>query len=272
MLNILLFLAIFGYLLATLLIARTVSAKDNASSLSTPFLCAALGLIAHWTYTINISWSNNLLNFNLSSMTTLVSALIVSIYLVGCLTMRIRKLGILVFPLTVLCLLFSLLWAELGNNEAVYLDRQSNAFNVHILISLLAYSLLNIAVIQALLYAYQDRQFKNRTSTTLLSALPPLQTMELLLFRLITIGFIFLTLTLASGAIFSQQIFHQAFEFNHHTALAILGWIVFAILLFKRYKSGLRGSQAVIWTVSGFLLILLGYFGTKLITESINIQ
>jgi len=276
MLNTLLFVVIIGYVLASVLIAKAVHAKNKndvkLSSLTPAFLCASLSLIFHWLYTVNISWSNNLLNFSLSSMTTLVSALLVSIYLLGCLGMRIRKLGILVFPFAAICLIFAFFWAYTGNSEPVYLDRKSNAFNLHILISLLAYSLLNIAVIQALIYAYQDRQFKNRTAATLLAALPPLQTMELLLFRLITVGFILLTLTLASGAVFSQEIFQQAFEFNHHTALAILGWVVFALLLFKRYKSGLRGSQAVIWTVSGFLLIQLGYFGTKFITESFNIQ
>jgi len=77
---------------------------------------------------------------------------------------------------------------------------------------------------------------------------------------------------LISGAIFSQEIFGHAFVFKHHTILAFLGWLVFAILLLKRVKQGLRGSQAVIWTISGFLLIQLGYFGTKIVSESLSLQ
>jgi len=100
-------------------------------------------------------------------------------------------------------------------------------------------------------------------------ALPPLQTMEQLLFRLVGVGFVLLSLTLISGALFSQEIFGQAFTFKHHTILALMGWVVFAILLFKRMTTGIRGSQAVIWTISGFLLIKLGYFGTKIISQSL---
>jgi len=100
--------------------------------------------------------------------------------------------------------------------------------------------------------------------------LPPLQTMETLLFKMLGVGFVLLTLTLLSGAIFSQLLFGHAFEFKHHTILAILGWMVFGTLLFKRVKHGLRGSQAVAWTIAGFVLIQLGYFGTKFVAESLS--
>jgi len=148
----------------------------------------------------------------------------------------------------------------------------SIAFNAHILISLSAYALLAIASIQALLYVYQERQIKKRMQATMLIALPPLQTMEMLLFRLVAYGFVFLSLALISGVIFSKEIFGHAFVFKHHTILAVLGWLVFAILLYKRYQHGLRGSQAVAWTIVGFLLIQLGYFGTKIVSESLALQ
>lgn len=182
--------------------------------------------------------------------------------------MPIRRLGILVFPFTIISLVFAFFW---GNNITL-LENQSLAFSSHIVISLLAYCLLAIASIQALLYSYQERQIKHRTNPAMLLALPPLQTMELLLFRLVGFGFAVLSLTLVSGAIFSQEIFGHAFVFKHHTILALLGWLVFAILLFKRVKHGLRGSIAVIWTISGFLLIQLGYFGTKIVSEILSLQ
>jgi ABC-type uncharacterized transport system permease subunit len=47
---------------------------------------------------------------------------------------------------------------------------------------------------------------------------------------------------------------------------------MFAYLLYQHKKNGLRGAQAVIWTVGGFFLIQLGYFGTKLVTESLALQ
>jgi len=229
---------------------------------------AFIALLAHLIAASQLCFINGSLNFGLSSMALLISGIVTGIFLLGGLAMPIRRLGILVFPLTVLSLLFSMLW----KTDSATLPNTGLAFNAHILISLTAYALLTIAAIQALLYVFQERQIKKRTNPAMLMALPPLQTMEALLFRLVAYGFGFLTLALVSGAIFSQQIFGHAFAFKHHTILAVLGWLVFAVLLYKRAKQGLRGSQAVVWTIGGFLLIQLGYFGTKIVSESLTVQ
>lgn len=248
--------------------AKDANADSSDSKIKISFAVACIGAAFHVAHALKISLVGQSLNFSLSSMMVLMSGLLMVIFLLGGLMMPIRRLGILVFPLTILSLLFALTWGD----QVVTLDNRSLAFNAHIVISLLAYSLLAIAAIQALLYVYQERQIKNRTNPAMLMALPPLQTMELLLFRLVGFGFAILTLTLVSGAVFSKEIFGYAFVFKHHTILALLGWLVFAIMLFKRVKHGLRGSQAVIWTISGFLLIQLGYFGTKFVSESLSLQ
>ncbi len=267
-------IAIVLYGLATVLTViylRSVKHSNddnNDSKIKISFVIASLGAVVHVIHALNIGLVGQSLNFSLSSMMVLMSGLLMVIFLIGGLVMPIRRLGVLVFPLTIISLIFSLFWAD----QIIIFDDRSLAFNAHIIISLLAYSLLAIAAIQALLYIYQERQIKSRTNPAMLMALPPLQTMELLLFRLVGFGFVILTLTLISGAVFSQEIFGHAFVFKHHTILALLGWFVFAILLFKRAKHGLRGSQAVIWTISGFLLIQLGYFGTKIVSESLSLQ
>lgn len=268
----LLILAASGYLCASFLLLREVrSSADSSGSeqlSGVAFIAALAGIAGHLGYAWLEDSISIPLNFSLSAMSLLISAILVLVFLAGCLIMPIRRLGILVYPLTALSLLFAFLW----DSEANFVSGHGTAFSAHILISILAYSLLTIAAIQALLFYYQDRQIKNHNRAAILMALPPLQTMEQLLFRLLATGFIFLTLTLLSGAIFSQQIFGQAFALKHHTILALLGWLVYATLLFKRVKSGLRGSQAVIWTIAGFVLIQLGYFGTKMVSESLNIQ
>ncbi len=272
--SLLVFIAMAFYSLATVLLvfylrAITISSgkpKDNKITIS--YIAASIGAAFHIGYALKFSFVEHALNVSLSSMMVLMSGMIMAIFLLGGLIMPIRRLGILMFPSTVISLIFAYLWGD----QMALLDDKSLAFGAHIVISMLAYCLLAIASIQALLYIYQERQIKNRTNPAMLMALPPLQTMELLLFRLVGVGFFVLSLTLISGAVFSQQIFGHAFVFKHHTFLALLGWVVFAILLFKRVKHGLRGSQAVIWTIGGFLLIQLGYFGTKIVSESLSLQ
>jgi len=260
------------YLSATVLITRYIRVNNNQIGNKRPLtlasIIAVIGMITHLIYAYNISFINQTLNFSTHSMLVLISGVVVLIYHIGSLLMPIRRLGVLFFPLVILSLLFTLIW----DSSTVINLSTSTYLTAHILISILAYSLLSIATVQGLLYIYQERQIKHRATPTMLMALPPLQTMEQLLFRLISIGFIFLTLTLFSGAIFSQEIFGKPFVFKHHTLLAFLGWIVFAVVLFKRFKYGMRGSQAVILTFIGFLLIQLGYFGTKIVSESIAVN
>jgi len=222
----------------------------------------------HLAYAYSYSFTNSELDFSLSSMAVLISGLLSLIYVLGGLSLPIRRLGVMMFPITILCLLFAQIWGK----ETVFINNMSAAASVHIVISILAYCLLAIAAVQALLYVYQERQIKNRATPAMLMALPPLQTMEQLLFRLVITGFILLSLTLLSGAFFSKEIFGKPFEFNHHTILASGGWLVYLILLIKRAARGLRGSQAVYWTIGGFLLIQLGYFGTKIVSESLAVQ
>lgn len=280
----LLFFAFFAYILATILIARMIHRGANQAEQQEPstyqvktidsvFLVALIGVLAHLVYAINSSMDQGSLNLSLSSMTCLVSLALTVIFLAGSLALPIRSLGILLFPLTALSLVFSYFWgAEIGSELATNTSMQSQWFGVHIFISILTYSLLTIATIQSLLYVYQERLIKNRTSSTMLLALPPLQTMEQLLFRIVAVGFTLLSLTILSGIVFSQEIFGQSFTFKHHTVFAILSWLVFALLLFRHYQASLRGSQAVKWVLIGFVLMQLGYFGTKIVSESINIQ
>lgn len=270
--SLLLISAILLYLVATVLTAQHVrsvsNADDSKDRIKLSFKLASLAMLLHLALAYQTAFINGSLNISLASMSVLVSAIVVVVFIFGGLVMPIRRLGIMVFPITIACLLFSIFW----QSEATTLTNQSMAFSTHILVSILAYALLTIATVQALLYVYQERQIKLRANPAMLMALPPLQTMEQLLFRLISVGFGLLTLTLLSGALFSQQIFGHAFEFKHHTVLALLGWLVFATLLIKRAKHGLRGALAASWTFCGFLLIQLGYFGTKFVSESLTVQ
>ena len=76
-----------------------------------------------------------------------------------------------------------------------------------------------------------------------------------------------LTLTLASGIIFSEELFGKAMRFNHKTVFGILSWVIFAALLGGRSLYGWRGRIAVRWTLTGFLMLVLAYVGSKFVLE-----
>jgi len=148
-------------------------------------------------------------------------------------------------------------------------NADSLQFRAHFLIAMLAYSLFTLAALHAMLMAFAEKQLHRGRLTPLLAGLPPLLTMETLLFRLIHVAFALLTLTLASGILFSESLFGKALTFNHKTVFAILSWFIFAHLLAGRHFRGWRGRKALRWTLAGFVALLLAYVGSRFVLEVI---
>lgn len=140
-------------------------------------------------------------------------------------------------------------------------------FVAHMVIAMLAYSLLTFAALHALLMMAAERKLHQKSSWLKLPDFPPLMTMETLLFRIITIGFALLTLTLLSGMMFSELLFHHPLRLTHKNVFTILSWLIFAGLLWGRYRYGWRGRTAIRWTLTGFVVLLLAYAGSKFVLE-----
>lgn len=140
-------------------------------------------------------------------------------------------------------------------------------FMAHLIIALLAYSLFTFAALHAILMAMAERSLHNKATWVKLPDFPPLLNMEKLLFRVIAIGFALLTLTLMSGVLFSEELFHQPMKFTHKNVFAVLSWLIFGGLLLGRYQHGWRGRTAIRWTLGGFALLVLAYLGSKFILQ-----
>lgn len=143
------------------------------------------------------------------------------------------------------------------------------AFKTHMLIALLAYSLFAIAAMQALLMNFLEKRLHHATMPPMLKNVPPLLTMETLLFRIIGAGFVLLTLTLFTGIQFSEELFGKPLQFNHKTVFAFISWTIFAVLLGGRHFYGWRGRIAVRSTLTGFSMLILAYIGSKFVLEVI---
>lgn len=200
----------------------------------------------------------------LGNSLSLVMGIIALLFLIAATFEPIANLGIVVMPLAGLAVIV----ARFGSNASTFPD-SSPLFYVHLIIALLGFGLIALAVIQALLLGYQDRQLRHKNAGSVLQILPPMQTMEKLLYQMLTLGFLLLTLTLISGLFFSQEIFGKPIQLNHHVILPIVGWFIFAIFLLGHTLFGWRGRTATRWIVAGFMLVALGYIGTKFVLEVI---
>jgi ABC-type uncharacterized transport system permease subunit len=204
---------------------------------------------------------SSMLNLNVLNALSLVGWLTCLVIVVTSLRHPVENLAMLVMPLTV----FALVMQVAIPTPTQFISTANTALELHILLSLLAYSLLTLAAIQAGMLAIQHNALRARKARGAIRFLPPLESVEQLMFHFIGAGFLLLTLALATGFVFLENIFAQ--HLAHKTLLSIVAWMLFALLLVGRRVWGWRGRTAVRWTTAGFVALLLAYFGTKIVLE-----
>lgn len=202
------------------------------------------------------------LNLGFFAAFSLVAWLISIQILLSCIYRRIESLGIIVFPISG----FANILASLHFSDHL-ITTSDNTIQGHIMISVIAYSLITLGAFQAGLLAYQDRSIRHHHPGGFIRFLPPLHDMETLLFQFLGFGFLCLSASLFTGFFYLEDIFAQ--HLVHKTVLSIISWVILGVLLFGRIKFGWRGKTAIRWTLSAFAFLMLAFFGSKLVLEFI---
>ena len=259
------FIAVTLYLGCTVLLMMKLRGTGKVATLSKQkiLIPGFLGLGAH-LYTLSMSMMSPLgINIGFFTALSLVSAFITLFTLVSALRHPIEILGIVVMPVAAFAMT-----ADLSTTSVHLLPPGSpGGLIFHIVTSIIAYSILGLAALHAIVLSIQNNFLHKHQPGGLIRLLPPLTTMESLLFDAIIIGFACLSLSLISGMVFLENMFAQ--HLAHKTILSILAWLVFAVLLTGRWLVGWRGRTAIRWTLGGFISLMLAYFGSKFVLEVI---
>lgn len=221
-----------------------------------------LALVSHAALAWELTWQRGGIDFGLFPASVVISALVVALLLVITWQKRpLQSLFLAAYPLAALTVVASLTF----NAPPHALIEPTPGLLVHVVLSVTAYSLFTLAAVQAALVFAQNYRLKHHYNSMLIRNLPPLQTMESLLFDLVWAGVVLLTLAIISGALFMEDLFAQ--HLAHKTVFSLLAWVVFSGLLLGRRVLGWRGLKATRWTLLGCLFLMLGYYGSKLVLE-----
>lgn len=202
------------------------------------------------------------LRFGFAQALSVMMFLGVALYWVESLFYDLEGMQPLVLPLAAVAAPLPALFPGLASAGA---HADAPAFRLHLALAMVAYSLFVIALLHATLMAVVERRLHQKGS--FFAGLPPLLTLEQLLFRVIAAAFVFLTLTLATGIVFSETLFGRALRADHKTVFALLSWLTFGLLLAGRVVYGWRGRTALRWTLSGFVLLVFAYVGSRFVLE-----
>jgi len=227
------------------------------------FIAGAIAIILNGIILNSAIFVSGGLDLGFSNTWSLISWIIAIVILLVAVRKPVENLLVIFFPLAALGLILILLFPS----HRILAESAAMGLKMHILLSIIAYSLLTVAAFQAALLAFQEYQLSHKHPTMIMNVLPPMQIMEDLLIRIIAVGFFILSLSLATGFMFLHDIFAQ--HLIHKTVLSLISWLVFAVLLWGRWYMGWRGQKLIRWTIGGFCILMLAFFGSKLVLEMI---
>jgi len=226
-------------------------------------IAGALSIHAYGLYTA--LFADTGMRFSFSFALSLMMWLAVAIYWLESFMARMEGMQPMVLPLAAACTALPAIFPQVH----VVAHAGAIGFKLHFLAAMLAYSLLTLSALHAIFMGFTESALHKRSLKRSLNSLPPLLTMETLLFRMLLLGFMLLTLTVGSGLLFSEALFDKPLTIDHKTLFALASWGIFATLLIGRHAWGWRGKRALRWTLTGFALLILAYVGSRFVAEVI---
>lgn len=204
------------------------------------------------------------LNLNIFNTISLTSLFFLGFYILFSLYRPILSLGVLALPTAII----GISVGYFGVSAYKPLTNLGFFLQAHILLSFMAYCVLLMACVQAIILRLQIRELKHQTRHRFwVSKLPSLQSMESLLFDMILLGFVLLSLALGFGFGVTYDILKQ--HIAHKLFFSLVSWIVFGIFIIGHYRHGWRGKKAANFAIYGFVLLAVGFFGSKAVLELI---
>jgi cytochrome c-type biogenesis protein CcsB len=160
---------------------------------------------------------------------------------------------------------------------------QSNWLMMHVSMMMVSYAVLIIGSLFSILYLFFETVQQEKvtlqtdsgiieTNVSLLnqSKVGLLQTVDIWSYRIIGLGFPFLTIGIISGAVWANEAWGSYWSWDPKETWALITWLVFAIYLHSRLLKGWQGQKAAILGSCGFFVIWICYLGVNFLGKGLH--
>jgi|SRR5476649_664085 len=250
-------LAFIAYALSLGLILPGIL-RRNSGYRRLALISATVALIGHaftlYLRIFDVNAGQNLSLINIGSAVSLMIGIVMTV------VASINR-GWFLLPIVYIFAMIHLSASTLLPGEFITHLEASPGLLAHIGLALFSYSVLIIATLYAFQLAWLDHMLKTKRLTFSVD-MPPLMSIERKMFHITQVGVILLTLTLATGLLYLQNMFNG--ENLHKAVLSIIAWCVYIVLLWGHYRNGWRGRRVVWLSLVGVLLLTSAYFGSRI--------
>ena len=94
--------------------------------------------------------------------------------------------------------------------------------------------------------------------------------LDLVIYRAVALGFLFLTLCIVTGAIWAKKAWGTYWNWDPKETWSLITWIIYAIFLHLRLSRGFSGKKAAIFAAVGFLCVLFTYVGVNTLLTGLH--
>ncbi len=138
---------------------------------------------------------------------------------------------------------------------------QSMWLPVHAGVSLFAYAFFSLAFCGGLMYLLQERELKSKKFGYFFTRLPSLDALDQLNSHCLTTGFVFLTLGIVTGSLWTRQAWGTYWQWHPKEIWSMVTWFIYLVQIHQRFTAGWRGKRAAVMAIVGFAIIIFTLWG-----------
>ncbi|MCI0468957.1 MAG: c-type cytochrome biogenesis protein CcsB [Nitrospirae bacterium] len=147
---------------------------------------------------------------------------------------------------------------------------QSYWFGIHTFIAFLGNAAFAVAFGVGIMYLMQEHNLKSKRLKGLFKKLPSLQVLDEINYKMIALGFPLLTITIITGALWSENIWGAYWRWDPKEVWSLITWLIYAAIIHIRITAGWRGRRSAVLSILGFMAALFTFFGVNLLMKSFH--
>ena len=144
---------------------------------------------------------------------------------------------------------------------------RSNWLAIHVSTAIISYGAFGVSFAVSLMFLMRQRM---EDSDFWKENVPDGERLDMISYRAVSLGFLFLSFVIISGAIWAERAWGSYWSWDPKETWSLITWIIYALYLHLRLSKGWKGKEASLFAVIGFVCVLFTYIGVNLLIPGIH--